>query len=89
MDYVVKYDDLEVMIELNAKRTRDEIIAQYIALRKEKGYTQEDIAKATKIARPNVARIESGKNSPTIEVLTKLAHALNMQLELRFVEKLQ
>ena len=55
--------------------------------RKEKGYTQEDIAKATKIARPNVARIESGKNSPTIEVLTKLAHALDMQLELRFVEK--
>ena len=46
-----------------------------------------DISKATGIARPNIARIESGRNTPTLEVLTKLAGALDMELEIRFVEK--
>ena len=58
-----------------------------IKLRKEKGITQQEIADRTGIKRTNVARIESGRNAPTIEVLVKLAAALDMELEIRLVER--
>ena len=39
------------------------------------------------LARTNIVRIERKANVPTIEVLTKLAMALDMELEIKFVEK--
>ena len=56
-------------------------------MRKERGITQQEIADRTGIKRTNVARIESGRNAPTIEVLVKLAAALDMELEIRLVER--
>ncbi len=87
MDYLIQKDGITIRIEEQRQRVGTDIVTQYVALRKEKGFTQEDISKATGIARPNIARIESGKNTPTLEVLTKLAGALDMELEIRFVEK--
>lgn len=87
MDYLIQKDGITIRIEEQRQRVGTDIVAQYVALRKEMGYTQEDVSKATGIARPNIARIESGRNTPTLEVLTKLAGALGMELEIRFVEK--
>ena len=87
MDYLIQKDGITIRIEEQRQRVGADIVAQYVALRKEMGYTQEDISKATGIARPNIARIESGKYTPTLEVLTKLAGALDMDLEVRFVER--
>lgn len=87
MDYLIQKDGITIRIEEQRQRVGTDIVAQYIVLRKKMGYTQEDISKATGIARPNIARIESGRNTPTLEVLTKLAGALDMELEIRFVEK--
>jgi len=87
MDYLIQKDGITIQIEEQRQRIGTDIVAQYVKLRKKLGYTQEDISKATGIARPNIARIESGKNTPTLEVLTKLAGALDMELEIRFVEK--
>ena len=87
MDYLIQKDGITIRIEEQRQRVATDIVAQYVALRKEMGYTQEDVSKATGIARPNIARIESGRNTPTLEVLTKLAGALGMELEIRFVEK--
>lgn len=89
MDYLIKQGNIDFIIEQEKTRIKKEVIGQYISLRKERKLSQEDIAGTTGIARPNVARIESGKNIPTIEVLTKLAFALNMDLEIKFVEKKQ
>ncbi|MBQ9768119.1 MAG: helix-turn-helix transcriptional regulator [Lachnospiraceae bacterium] len=87
MDYIIQKDGVTILIEEEKQRVRKDVIDQYVALRREKGLTQEDISQATGIARPNIARIESRKNTPTIEVLTKLACALDMELEIRFTEK--
>lgn len=87
MDYLIQKDGITIQIEEQRQRIGTDIVAQYVKLRKKLGYTQEDISKATGIARPNIARIESGRNTPTLEVLTKLAGALDMELEIRFVEK--
>lgn len=87
MDYIIRDKEGDIFVEQEKNRIKEQIIRQYIALRKAKGLSQEDVANMTGIARPNIARTESGRNVPTIEVLTKLALALDMELEIKFVEK--
>ena len=87
MDYIVKQQDTTIVIEQTKKEIKNNIIEQFVTLRKAKKLTQEDIAVRTGIARSNIARIESGKYVPTIEVLTKLAFALDMKLDISFVDK--
>lgn len=87
MDFTVREDDFEVLVERQKERVKNQILTSYIKLRKEKGITQQEIADRTGMKRTNVARIESGKNAPTIEVLVELAAALDMELEIRLVER--
>jgi DNA-binding XRE family transcriptional regulator len=47
-------------------------------LRKARGMTQAELARAANILRPNLARIEGGKHRPTLETLEKLAAALKV-----------
>lgn len=58
------------------------IIKELIAIRKSKGMTQKDIAEITGIMAPNIARIESCKRVPTINVLMKYANAVGKTLEI-------
>ncbi|RHF83269.1 XRE family transcriptional regulator [Roseburia inulinivorans] len=87
MDFTVREEDFEVLVERQKERVKNQILTSYINLRKERGITQQEIADRTGIKRTNVARIESGRNAPTIEVLVKLAAALDMELEIRLVER--
>lgn len=87
MDYIVKDNNLSVLVEQKKQDKKNQIIDQYIAIRKQKGYSQEKIAEMTGIARTNIVRIESKMNVPTLEILLKLATALDMELEIKFVER--
>lgn len=88
MDYTVRLSDgTEMLLEQQKNEVKEYVISEYIRLRKEKGLSQEDISRLTGIARPNISRTESGKYDPTLSVLMKLAYALDMELEIKFVEK--
>lgn len=87
MDYIYNDGDKFCIIEAQKNRIKNQIIDQYIAIRKEKGLSQEKIANLTGIARTNIIRIEAKRNVPTIDVLTKLAEAIDMELEIKFVKK--
>lgn len=88
MDYIIKDNHGNLtLIETEKKVIKERILSEYVSLRKEKKLSQEDIATLTGIARPNISRIENGKYDPTLEILTKLALALGMRLEIHFVEK--
>ncbi len=87
MDYIVNSGEKGYIVEIQKNRVKDRIIDQYIVLRKAKGLSQEKIANITGIARTNIVRIESKKNVPTIEVLVKLADAIDMELDISFVKK--
>lgn len=87
MDFIYKTEEYSRLIETQKTRVKNDIIDQYIAIRKEKGLSQEKIANLTGIARTNIIRIEAKRNMPTIDVLTKLANAVDMELEVRLVEK--
>ena len=87
MDYYVSDQENGYMIEVEKNRVKEQIIDQYVAIRKKKGLSQEKVAELSGIARTNIVRIEAKKNVPTIEVLIKLATAIDMELDIKFVEK--
>lgn len=49
-------------------------------LRKQLGYSQEELAEKINISRTHMGHIEQGRKSPSIKVLEKLAKALRVQV---------
>ena len=49
--------------------------------RKKRGWRQRDLADITGIARPNIARLESGRRMPKITTLYKIGQALKVSVE--------
>ncbi len=49
-------------------------------LRKAKKYTQEQLAEKVDIGTPNISYFETGKYSPSIETLEKIAKALDVEI---------
>lgn len=82
MDYIYDDNGQPILIDLLQKDTREKIIAYFVQCRKEKKMTQADIARRTGIPRTNITRFESGRYNPSLEMLVKIAAALDMKLEL-------
>lgn len=77
--------DPDVKAEYDALESEFNIAAQVIALRKASGLNQRDFAERIGIKQPQVARIESGKQLPKLETLTKLASGADYAVEIHFV----
>jgi transcriptional regulator with XRE-family HTH domain len=50
-------------------------------LRKERGYTQGELAKKINAHMGHISRIETGKYNPSVDILIKLAEALEVTLD--------
>ena len=85
-DYMLNYGDKNVLIETQLE-TRKDVIGKYKACRKGKGMTQVQLASRTGISQPNITRFESGNYNPSLEMMVRIAYALDMKLEINFVEK--
>ena len=62
------------------------LITEFIHLRKELGITQRQLEKLSGVSQPIIARIESGKNTPNINTVTKLLAPLGKKLCIASVE---
>lgn len=89
MDYVFTVDNEEVLIEGLQKDTRTRTIQTYVKCRKEQNMTQERLAKQSGISRPNITRFESGHYNPSLEMLVRIAAAMDMEVEVHLVPKKQ
>lgn len=58
------------------------IIDSLIVQRKEKGMTQNDLAKATDLTQSVIARLESKKATPQLDTLVKVIDALDCDLKI-------
>ena len=85
-DYMLNYGDKNVLIETQLE-TRKDVIGKYKACRKGKGMTQVQLASRTGISQPNITRFESGNYNPSMEMMVRIAYALDMKLEINLVEK--
>ena len=58
---------------------------QIARLRIEQGLTQAELAERVGTKQPSIARLESGKHEPSLDLLGRVAAALGQWLEIRFV----
>ena len=66
------------------------MLDEFLKIRAEKGFTQNQIAEKIGTTQSVIARLESGKSkhSPSIATLSRYAEALGCQLVIRLVQKL-
>lgn len=86
-DYIVKKDDIEILIEERQSRVRADLIKQYVKARKEKHMTQQDLADELGVKRPNITRFENGVYNPTLDMLVKIAECMGMDLKIKLETK--
>lgn len=70
--------------ELQRYNTYSEISNLITAARLHKGLSQEELAKLVKTEQPSIARLESGKELPSVSFLDRIAKALHALLVIRF-----
>ena len=87
MDYIYNMDGKEILIEQRQFDTRNAVIAQYVACRKAKRMTQDELSKRTGFSRPNICRFESGNYNPSLEMMVRIASALDMDLNIQLTER--
>jgi ribosome-binding protein aMBF1 (putative translation factor) len=57
------------------------------SLREQRGWSQTHLAQAAGMTQSAVARFEAGGSVPTLPVLERLAHALDVDLSVRFTPR--
>ena len=58
---------------------------QIARLRILRGLTQEQLAEKVGTKQPSIARLESGRSTPSLDFLQRVAEALDAQVEIRIV----
>lgn len=76
-------------IEERTRKQMAELVHKLVECRKSKGLSQQNIAEATGMAASNIARFESCKRIPTMQVLAKYADAVGMELHIDVVPVLE
>lgn len=78
----------EVLDEYNNLKSEYDIINTILNARKEMKISQEELSLRTGILQSDIDEIESGAVNPTIDILQKIADAMNMSLKFEFVPKI-
>lgn len=60
--------------------TKEKLGRKIQKLRKELGYTQEELAERVNISRTHMGHIEQGRKSPSLKIMDKLAKALKTKV---------
>jgi len=70
-----EYDDMQVLYDI-----KEEIIK----LRLSQGLSQKDLAQRVGTRQSAISRLESGEYNPSVEFLSKVAHALGKNISISF-----
>ncbi|MEK6672391.1 MAG: helix-turn-helix transcriptional regulator [Nitrospirota bacterium] len=73
---------INIRTEADPKRIIAWAVAQRVREAREKqGLRQDDLARISGIARPNIVRLEQGRHIPTLTTLKKIADALGLDIK--------
>lgn len=70
-----EYDDLKVLYDIKK---------EIIQLRISQGLSQKELAEIVGTQQSAISRLESGEYNPSIEFLSRIAHALGKELQINF-----
>lgn len=79
--------NLEFKKEFNELEEEFEVIQAMIDARNKQNLTQKELSKLSNIDQANISKIERGIYNPSINVLRRLADAMNMDLKIEFVPR--
>lgn len=85
MDYILDQEGNKIMIESEQKRMKQDLADQYVRIRKELKLTQEQVSRRSGIPRSNIARFESGRYNPSLELMVKMASSMGMKVQIQLV----
>lgn len=77
----------EITMEYLQNSVRRSLVREYAYIRKLKGLTQAEVAERAGISRTNVSRFESGEYNPSLEMLVKLATAMDLDVSVTLRQK--
>ncbi len=83
MDYIVNINNEHILIESEQREVKREVVQDYKECRKKLKLTQAELAHRTGISQPNITRFESGKYNPSLEMLIKIAAAMNKKVTIK------
>lgn len=86
-EIIMKVGDRMEAAEIQTKDFAKDLVRSLVEERHKQGKTQQDIADYTGLKTPNVARVESCRYMPTLNVLIRYANALGMELKFDLVTK--
>lgn len=81
MNSIYQKDGTPIDIEKLQQSTRQQIVDALVECRVKKKISQKELSELTGIQRSNIARFESGRYNPSLELLVRIAAALDMKLE--------
>lgn len=79
----------EYVIRASVEKMSVAVGRMYKQARKEMGLTQQEVADVSGVKRPNIARLESGKHSPTVDMLNHIADSMGMDMEIHLIERVK
>lgn len=79
--------DPEFEKEYNALDLQYKVIHELISYRLENNITQEELSKKTGISKSNISRFESGKHSPTLKMIYRIAEGLGKKIYFNFSDE--
>lgn len=84
-------NNAEVREEYENLKPTYELRRKLIALRKEAGLTQEEVAQKLHTQKSNISRLENvnSKNSPTLSTIEEYAHAMGYKVMISFIPSSQ
>lgn len=85
MDYILDPEGNRIMIEAEQKRMKQNVAEQYVRTRREMKLTQEQVSRRSGIPRSNIARFESGRYNPSLELMVKMAASMGMKVQIQLV----
>lgn len=74
----------EVLSEYENLKVLYDIKREIVKLRLAQGLSQKDLAARVGTRQSAISRLESGEYNPSVEFLSKVAHALGKELEIKF-----
>lgn len=85
MDYILDLEGNKILIEEKQKDMKQNLADQYVRIRRDKRMTQEQVSQRSGIPRSNIARFESGRYNPSLELMVKMAAAMGMKVQIRLL----
>lgn len=77
--------DPEFKKEYEALKPERDITETLIQARKDAGLTQSELSKRTGISQADISRLENGSRNPSLNLLNRIANALDASLHIEFV----